>query len=166
MRQSRFGREARKVVEGAMIEAGELGSRSLEAEHLLLALARRETTPAGAVLAGAGLDHDGVREALGAEVERSLRAVGIDAADFPLRPRHSLGRRPRPAESFKLALRRGNAIALSRRDRHTNPLHVLLGVLDAPVGTVPRALDAAGIDAADLRAAAAAALSPRTAGTA
>lgn len=165
MRQSRFGRDAREVFEGAVIEAGELGSRTVEAEHLLLAMARRDATPAGRLLASVGLDHDGLRAALDEEVERSLHAVGIDAADFPLRPRHSLGKRPRRAESFKLAFHRGAEIAVTRRDRRIEPLHLLLGALSAPVGTVPRALDAAGLQAGDLRAAAEAALSPPTAGT-
>jgi ATP-dependent Clp protease ATP-binding subunit ClpA len=155
----------REIVEGAVFEAGALGSRTVEAEHLLLALARRDDDRAAALLAERGLDHDGLRTALDAETERSLRAVGVDAAEFPAHPRHGAGKRPRPAESFKLALRRAARIGRGKADR-SDPLHVLLGVLAAPVGTVPRALDAAGVDPAALRAAAEAALSPPTADTA
>ena len=66
----RFTRDARSVVSAAEQEARELGSTTIEPEHLLLALTRLgETTPTGEALAEAGLDHDAVLEALDAERE-------------------------------------------------------------------------------------------------
>ena len=59
--------------------ARELGSPTVEAEHLLLALTRSENA-AAAALRATGLDHDAVAEAaLDAETERSLAAVGVSA---------------------------------------------------------------------------------------
>src|SRR6478609_5594872 len=58
----------------ALGEARELGSPTVEAEHLLLALTRSDNA-AAAALRAKGLDHDAVAEALAAETERSLAAV-------------------------------------------------------------------------------------------
>ena len=57
----------RVVVRAAEEEALALGSATVEAEHLLLALATDETGPVGRLLADAGLAHDGVIAALARE---------------------------------------------------------------------------------------------------
>jgi D-alanyl-D-alanine carboxypeptidase len=62
--------------------------------------------------------------------------------------------------SAKLALERGFAGAARKKD--LRPAHVLLGVLAAEVGTVPRALALAGFDRADLIARARRALPTET----
>jgi D-alanyl-D-alanine carboxypeptidase len=134
----RFTGEARAVVKGADREARCLGSPTIEAEHLLLALAADGRVP--------GLEHDDVLAALDAQRERSLRAIGISADAFDLPPAPAVS--PRFAASAKLALAR----AVKAADRRIGANEVLLGVLDAEAGTVPRALEAAGVDAADLRA--------------
>jgi ATP-dependent Clp protease ATP-binding subunit ClpA len=148
----RFTREARQVVRAAETHAGRLGSPTIEAEHLLLALA--DCQP---VLADVGLDHDGVLAALDDERERSLRAVGVSAADFDLPPAPVT--RPRMAASSKLALERALRAAVARSDKRIAGGHLLLGVLAAEAGTVPRALAIAGIDRQELRALAAASFS-------
>lgn len=140
----RFTKDAKAVVAAAVDEASELGSPSVEAEHLLLALAARGH-PA---LAGAGLDHAAVLAALAAETERSLAAAGVDW-DVPGPARTAT--RPRFAASAKLALERSLPAALERRENRLTMDHVLLGVLAAEVGTVPRALAVAGVDADALR---------------
>ena len=108
------------------------------------------------VLSDVGLDHDGVLAALTAERDRSLRAVGISASDFDLPPAPLA--RPRFAASSKLALERALRAAVARSDRRIAGGHILLGVLAAEAGTVPRALDIAGIDRQELRDRAAASL--------
>ena len=147
----RFTRDARQVVRSAETLASGLGSPTTEAEHLLLALADCEP-----VLADVGLDHDGVLAALTAERDRSLRAVGISATDFDLPPAPLT--RPRFAASSKLALERAVRAAVARSDKRIAGGHILIGVLAAEAGTVPRALDIAGIDRQELRDRAAATL--------
>jgi ATP-dependent Clp protease ATP-binding subunit ClpA len=136
----RFTREARAVVKEADGEARRLGSRTIEAEHMLLALAGREPL---------GLDRDGILRALEAERERSLMAVGISAGDFDLPPAPVT--RPRMAASAKVALERSLRASLARSDRRIEAGHILLGVLAAEAGTVPRALALADIDRDELR---------------
>jgi ATP-dependent Clp protease ATP-binding subunit ClpA len=148
----RFTHDARQVVKSAETLASGLGSPTIEAEHLLLALA--DCQP---VLADAGLDHDGVLAALDEERVRSLLAVGISAADFDLPPAPLT--RPRMAASSKLALARAVRAAVDRSDKRIAGGHVLLGVLAAEAGTVPRALAIAGIDRQELRDRTAASLS-------
>jgi ATP-dependent Clp protease ATP-binding subunit ClpA len=147
----RFTREARLVVVDAEAEARELGSPTIEAEHVLLALTRIDrSTPVGAALADCGLDHDGLLEALDAERAHSLAAVGISIGDFDLAaPRPSA--RPRMAAGAKSALEHALRISLERADRRIGAGHILLALLRAEAGTVPRALREAGVDRAELR---------------
>jgi D-alanyl-D-alanine carboxypeptidase len=148
----RFTRPARAVVKGAEQEAIDRGSPTIEAEHMLLALARRDAT-----LAAAGLDHEGVLQALAAERERSLAAVGVAASDFDIPPAPAV-HKPRFAASAKTALERSVRAALERGDRRIEGGHLLLGLLDAEAGTVPRALAQAGVDRGELSAAVSAAM--------
>ena len=146
----RFTREARRVIVTAEAEARALGSPAIEPEHLLLALTRLEQTfPAAEALAQAGLDHDAVLEALDAEREQSLMAVGISIGDFDLPPARPSAK-PRIAAGTKSALERALRISLARADKRIGSGHILLALLRAEAGTVPRALKAAGVDAAGL----------------
>jgi len=142
----RFTRDARWIVERAREEALELGSPTIEAEHMLLALARRPS-PA---LAGVGLDHDAIRRALDDEIARSLASAGI-TWDAPPQPRAKTTG-VRFGASGKLALERALKAAVERDDRRLKSEHVLLGLLRAEHGTVPRALEGAGVDRAALAA--------------
>ena len=145
----RFTRDARTVVKAAETHARGLGSPTIEAEHLLLALASH--TPPVAPLEDAGLDHDAVLAALDAARDRSLTAVGIAAGDFDLPPA-PVTRHPRFAASAKTALARAVKASAARHDRRIAAGHVLLGVLAAEAGAVPRALAAAEVDRDALRA--------------
>jgi ATP-dependent Clp protease ATP-binding subunit ClpA len=154
----RFTRAARFAVTGAETEARELGSPAIEAEHLLLALTRLDrATPVGGVLADAGLDRDTVLEALDAERERSLMAVGISIGDFELPPPRPT-EKPRMSATAKSALENALRIALERSDKRIEAGHILLALLRAEAGTVPRALREAGIDQQELADRVAAAL--------
>jgi ATP-dependent Clp protease ATP-binding subunit ClpA len=146
----RFTREARDVVKRSHEEAASLGSPTIEAEHLLIALA--ESGPTAAVLSDAGLDRDGLVAALDGEIERSLEAIGLDAQGLLEHAPRSGPRRPRWGQSAKLALERTVRVAEERKDRRLVGAHILLAVLRAEAGTVPRALRVAGVEPADLAA--------------
>jgi ATP-dependent Clp protease ATP-binding subunit ClpA len=147
----RFTKDARTVVKDAEAEAHSLGSPAIEAEHLLLAIARHPDKPAGRALAEVGLDHHGVHHALEAETDRSLLAVGITPAELepPGGPVATTGR-IRVAASARLALERALRAALDRDSRRIEPAHILLGILRAEAGTVPRALAIAEVDRNEL----------------
>jgi ATP-dependent Clp protease ATP-binding subunit ClpA len=151
---NRFARDARAVVANALGIARELGSPRVEAEHLLLAVAR-DDSPAARAMDAHGLDYAGLAAALEREAERSLAAVGVAAEAGPFSP---WVEEPRFATSAKLALERALRAAVARHDRRIACAHVALGVLRADVGTVPRALEIAGVDRARLSDAIAAAL--------
>jgi ATP-dependent Clp protease ATP-binding subunit ClpA len=144
---ARIGGDVRDVMFAAVDEARALGSATVEAEHLLLALAADAASPAGGLLAQAGLDPDGVRAALERETERSLAAVGVRLADFALPDQPAAPRRaPAIAASAKRALERAVRVAAAGGERRVTGLHLLAGIVRAELGTVPRALDAAGVD--------------------
>jgi ATP-dependent Clp protease ATP-binding subunit ClpA len=147
---TKFAADSRRVVKDAREIAQGLESPTVEAEHLLLAIAHRTETPAHRLLAEAGLGYDEVRDALDAEFEASLAAVGVTLRDFDLTATPVPARTPRWGASAALALKRCSRIATARRDRRITPSHILLGVLRAPAGTVPRALHRASVDRAEL----------------
>jgi len=136
------------TVDQARHEAQDDGSASIEAHHLLLAIAGREGTVAQRVLASVGLDRLAIRQALDREFEHSLHAVGVSAAAFEL---PGVGRGRPPANigaSTRLAFERGFASGVRKKELRS--AHLLLGILAAEVGTVPRALVLAGVDRSDL----------------
>jgi ATP-dependent Clp protease ATP-binding subunit ClpA len=143
----RFAKESKTVVVAAREEAVALGAPTLEAEHLLLAIASNSHSDAGRVLAQSGLDYDGVRTALEREFERSLAAVGVSESAFELddAPLPTAGT-PRWAASSKTVFKRAHNALHAHGGRRLTPTHLLLGVLAGEVGTVPRALAAVGVD--------------------
>jgi D-alanyl-D-alanine carboxypeptidase len=138
-------KEARLVIVQAQDEARALGSPTIEAEHLLLALTRRTGDPAGKALGEYGLDHEAMREALDDEREQTLAAVGVSLSDFDLPPVAPAKERPGWGTSAKLTMQRAVSAAAERGDKKLAPGHLLLGVLAAEAGTVPRALERAGV---------------------
>lgn len=140
----RFTRDARAIVQRAENEARFSGSPSIEAEHLLLALACG-SGPAGRALQGCGLDFDRLRAAIDEHFERTLATVGVDPGVFDLPPAAPTSN-PRFGASSKLALERALKAAAERKDRRLGSEHVLLGVLRAEAGTVPRVLAAEGLE--------------------
>ena len=142
---TRFLKDARDVATQAQTVAKGMGSATIEAEHLLLAVARLPG-PAAEALGGAGLDQGAIRGALEDETERSLAAVGVSLSAFEATSTAEDAREPRFASSAKLAFERSLKIAEARKDRRIGPAHILAGVLSAELGTVPRALECAGIE--------------------
>jgi ATP-dependent Clp protease ATP-binding subunit ClpA len=139
-----FGQYVRTIVHRGQLEARETGSPIIEAEHLLLAMASQQGTAPQAVLASVGLDHDAIRTALEREFVESLRAAGVSlAAPIPPSARHE-DRRVLLGASARLSVERAVKLAAARERR--DPVHLLIGVLGAQHGTVPRALAFAGVD--------------------
>jgi ATP-dependent Clp protease ATP-binding subunit ClpA len=122
-----FDRYLKTMLDQAAAEARLDGSATVEAEHLLLAVAADQDSTPGRVLASAGLDKGAIRAALDREFDGSLGAAGVARSAFDGLPPAT----PNPGHV-------------------PHPAHLLLGILQAQVGTVPRALAAAGIDRADL----------------
>ena len=146
---TRLAPQARTVVTSAEDEARARRSPVVEAEHLLLAMSGQTGTDASRALASAHLTHQAIEDALDHEFEASLTAAGVLvvagrswAASPPPR------RRLRWSASSRAALSR--AVTAASGAPQIRPAHLLLGILQAEVGTVPRALQLAGVDQAAL----------------
>ncbi len=130
------------------IEAKRDGSKFIEAEHMLLALAANTDSDAGRLLIESGLDHERLSAALREEQRRTLAFAGMSAPDKKLVEATGLDSTPSLGTSAKAAVRR--ALIGSRHDRHRRGrlrgTDLLAGILEAEFGTVPRALAIAGID--------------------
>jgi ATP-dependent Clp protease ATP-binding subunit ClpA len=151
------------LVRSARDEARRDGSRTIEAEHVLLALAALEDTPAAQLLAEAGMTEEAIRAALDREWGQSLAVAGI-AVRTGLLPEATPDpqRDPQIGESTKLLLKRAMDAPPKIGTGRIGPMRVLVGILDTDRGRVARAFTAAGIDRAALRARAAEALAAGT----
>jgi hypothetical protein len=118
----RFRKDSRAVVLDAMKEARVRADARIEAEHLLLALARRSAWDAGRVLAEAGIDHDGLRAALDDEVRHTLEPWVSDRGDVV--HGHAAGWGAAVGRVGEMALRRAT-IAAGCGDRQLLPTHIL-----------------------------------------
>jgi hypothetical protein len=135
------------------IEAKRDAAKSIEAEHMLLALtANPDTdTDAAKLLEEFGLDHERLASALREERRRTLAFAGINAPNEKFGEAKELDSSLSLGTSAKAAVRR--ALIGSRHDRRRARLRsidLLAGILEAELGTVPRALAIAGIDRAAL----------------
>jgi ATP-dependent Clp protease ATP-binding subunit ClpA len=148
---------ARDVVRRAEQEAREAGSRSIEAEHLLLALADEPSGVAG-VLADAGLARDALAAALAREESEALAAVGVSADAYGAPEPVRVTGRVRMGTSAKRALERSVRAAAAGSGHRLEAGHLLLGVTEATEGTVVRALRLSRADVSALRAGARATL--------
>ena len=134
----RFTKPARETVKAARAIAVADHAPTVEAEHLLLALAAKERG-INDVMRRLGLTELRVREALDIEFTDALRAVGVTiTAPAPRR----LPGRPSPAfgQSAKLAIERTLTMALDRNDKQLDDRHLLLALATAEAGVVPRVL--------------------------
>ena len=132
----RFVGEARQVALQAHSVAAGLGASSVEAEHLLVSLAGTQH-PAGAALREVGLDSTELHAAIQRDFERVVARVGIDAGGVDVSAncrRTKLGW----GASAKRGLERAIEEAKRRGDRKIGCEHILLGLLRAEHGTVPR----------------------------
>ena len=150
------------LVRAARVEARRDGSRTIEAEHVLLALAG-EHSEAAQLLAEVGLTEDAIRSALNREWEQSLAVAGIEVRTGSLpEATPERGRDPQMGESTKLLLHRAMEAAPKPGGGRIGPMRILVGLLATERGRVARALDAAGVDRAALRTRATEALAAGT----
>lgn len=151
------------LVRAARAEARRDGSRTIEAEHVLLALAGVHDSAAAQLLAEVGLTEDAIRTALNREWEQSLAVAGI-AVRTGLLPEATpeRGRDPQIGESTKLLLHRAMEAAPKPGGGRIGPMRILVGLLATERGRVARTLEAAGVDRTALRTRAADALAAGT----
>jgi len=129
--------ELHAIGQRAVKEATRRGAKTVEAEHVLLAIAADGGIP--------GLDHTTLDAALDRERARSLAFAGV-ADVHPASTRRDA--KPGWGASIRELLRASDKPA----DRNAAALRreLAIGILRAEVGTVPRALVLAGIDRAAL----------------
>ncbi|MFF3936655.1 Clp protease N-terminal domain-containing protein [Streptomyces phaeofaciens] len=154
----RFTKDARDVVRGAVEHCEGAGVRTVDVEHLLLALLDREASRASFALAALGLAErkDSVRTALDetrrraglsrAETE-ALAGLGIDVSEIVSRVEevHGVGAmsgdgknggrwsgRPGFGREAKRILEQSLRMALARRERFIGDEHILLAMTVAP----------------------------------
>ena len=133
------------------VEAKRDGAKFIEAEHMLLALASDADSDAAKLLKESGLDHERLAAALDEEHRRTLSFAGIEAPHGTLVEATELECSLSFGTSAKAAIRR--ALMGSRHDHRRAGLRgvdLLAGILQAELGTVPRALAIARIDVAAL----------------
>ncbi len=154
----RFTKDARAVVTGAVEQAERGGARTVDAEHLLLALLDREGSRVSFALAalGGGGWLESVRRALGEARRRgglsqaeaaALAGLGIDVTEIVARVEevHGVGamsgdRKDKGwwsghrsfSRGAKEVLERALRIAVARRDRHIGDEHILLSLTARP----------------------------------
>ena len=146
----RFTHAARDVVRRAEEEARATGSRSIEAEHLLLALAAGPSPVAG-VLAEFALDRDAVADALAREEAVALEAVGVAADAYGAPEPVRVAGRVRLGTSARRALERAVRQAAGAGAKRLEAGHLLLGLTETREGTVPRALRLSAANVSELR---------------
>ncbi|MEO7006650.1 MAG: Clp protease N-terminal domain-containing protein [Terrimesophilobacter sp.] len=140
-----FGETSNRTFQVARQEARKRGSKAVEAEHLLLGLASSPTTVCGRVLIEAGLDRERIDSLLRQERRDSVAYAGVELrGGMPSVPTENstvleLG------TSANEAIRRGAAVGHAE-NRVRVGTDLLLGILGAELGTVPRILALAGID--------------------
>jgi ATP-dependent Clp protease ATP-binding subunit ClpA len=143
MDDSNLARVTRASLARARVEAKQAGSRALEAEHLILALAAERDSEPAKLLAEAGLDYESLADAFREERKQSLAYAGVELA-FPAVTEWR--GTPVWASSAREALLRGHAVATRNHHGRLNGVDLLVGILKADLGTVPRALALAGVD--------------------
>jgi ATP-dependent Clp protease ATP-binding subunit ClpA len=135
------------------IEAKRDGAKSIEAEHMLLALTADPDTAAAKLLEEFGLGHERLASALREERRRTLAFAGVKAPDEELVEATELDGALSLGTSAKAAVRRALiGCPNDRRRARLRTTDLLAGILEAELGTVPRALAIAGIDRAALSA--------------
>ena len=140
-----MGSYVRTILDLSREEARQDGSATVEAQHLLLAMAAGPDATTRQILATAGLDHDAILAALDREFADGLAPTGVSADAFGLPPATRRSDRPTNlGTSARLALERGFTAEAKKKD--LQPAHLLIGILQAQFGIVPRALTLAGVD--------------------
>jgi ATP-dependent Clp protease ATP-binding subunit ClpA len=135
----------RPIVLSAIEEAGRRSCSEVRPEHLLLALTADPESAAGGILGDAGLDHARLDAALDQERAAALAVLGIQDLDPALLSATVRPGRLSWASATREVFRRWQTTG-GRGRRRPMDLDVLYGIVTANMGTVPRALEYAGID--------------------
>lgn len=136
----------RAIVIESVSEAQRRNAPLVEAEHLLLALAREGGAPVRDALRDAGLDPDGLETALRAERAAGLRAAGVTPPPVERLTASPRVTRPRWGASAKEALSRAHRVSVAQRRQRSSEADLLTAIVGLELGTVPRALILAGVD--------------------
>jgi ATP-dependent Clp protease ATP-binding subunit ClpA len=137
----RFTHDARAVVTNALDEAWRRRDRHVGTEHLLLAVIASTNPFITATLEAAGITLQRARQALDAEDNDALAAVGVDVRTMPAPVpdpawRHSFARFRRSAGHLpftggaKQTLEQTLRHAVRRNDRRIGTEHILLALTD------------------------------------
>jgi len=130
---------ARPIVMRSITEAAVRRDRSVEAEHLLLAILHDPKLPAARTFAQSGLTDDWWQRALTEERRETLRSAGVESIDDSRLDSTPSGKRPAWGASGREALKRGSLQAVERGHRHRmDDVDIALGVLACPLGTIAR----------------------------
>ncbi|GAA2182741.1 hypothetical protein GCM10009785_23320 [Brooklawnia cerclae] len=148
----------RALLDVAQAIAAERSSATVAAEHLLLALLSDQTSRVATLLAEHSLTAQTFSAALDKERDYTLAGIGVrirDPARLAAAPRAYPGR-PRFSASAKEALDRANVLIHKQRGhvQRAGDLALLVGILSAELGIVPRALIRGGFDRTELLASA------------
>ena len=140
------------VVRQFVVEAKQDTAKFIEAEHMLLTLATNEESEACRLLNESGLTYRQLASALHDERRRSLGFAGVEPLDETQIAATELDSPLTLGTSAKVAIKR--ALMASREARRRRPCiqstDLLVGILQAELGTVPRTLAIAGVDRAVL----------------
>ncbi|HEY8814971.1 MAG TPA: Clp protease N-terminal domain-containing protein [Candidatus Dormibacteraeota bacterium] len=136
------------VVRQFVTEARQDSAKFVEAEHMLLTLATNKESDACRVLNESGLTYARLMAAMHEERRRTLAFAGVEPLDERQTAVTELHRPLTLGTSAKVAIKR--ALIAARDGRHRRPCikstELLLGILQAELGTVPRTLAIAGVD--------------------
>ena len=149
-RVSAAPRDVMVVLRRAEEEARLLGAPTCEAEHILLGLMDEPTVSASGVLSSLGLSRERITEALERELTSALARAHIHLAELPRPQSLGEGHRVRWGESAQRLVER------SIRESADDPsLRMLLAIVHAEGGVVPRLLPELGVSVGDVERAAA-----------
>ena len=142
------------VVRQFVAEAKQDAAKFVEAEHMLLTLATNEDGDACRLLSESGLTYAQLMAALREEHRRTLAFAGIEPIEERQQAATELDRPLTLGTSSKVAIKRAMIASHDRRSRRPRILStgLLVGILQAELGTVPRTLAIAGVDRATLMA--------------
>jgi ATP-dependent Clp protease ATP-binding subunit ClpA len=139
-----FSGHLRSIVDRARAVAVSRGSTTIEAEHLLLAVLEHPSVRLHDGLRTLWLTGEMVTDALDREFEDALCAVGVTPPPsiVPAAPRVS---RPGWGQSAKLAWARTAEAAAARGVTRLDDRHLVIGIVRAEAGVIPRLLERLGL---------------------